>query len=203
MASNVYSKLNTARMMMQKKGLKQTGLNGYANYRFFELKEILPASNEICDAINATIYTQFDDKAHLFFVDIESGGVIEFTLPMSSASLKGCHEVQNLGAVQTYLKRYLYQNCYELSESDALELTMNPNPKKTSARPEVSPKTIAEAELIVKQFEGLAAENYIKPESLENMHRAYSELKTESDYQVFMANCRKNIKDAEEAKIPF
>lgn len=203
MASNVYSKLNTARMMMQKKGLKQTGLNGYANYRFFELKEILPASNEICDAINTTIYTQFDDKAHLFFVDIESGGVIEFTLPMSTASLKGCHEVQNLGAVQTYLKRYLYQNCYELSESDALELTMNPNPKKTSARPEVSPKTIAEAELIVKQFEGLAAENYIKPESLENMHRAYSELKTESDYQVFMANCRKNIKDAEEAKIPF
>ena len=213
MDSNVYTKLNKARMMMQGKGLRQTGVNGYANYKFFELKEILPASNEICDAINATIYTQFDEKAHLFFVDIESGGVIEFTLPMSSANLKGCHEVQNLGAVQTYLKRYLYQNCYELSESDALDMTMNPNdrPKKAETKsepkPEVSFKTKAEAELIVKKFEGLASENYIKPESLENMHRAYEGLKTESDYQMFMANCRKNISDAEKAKaddnIPF
>jgi hypothetical protein len=51
---------------------------------------------------------------------------------MSSASLKGCHEVQNLGAVETYIKRYLYQNCFEIVEGDALDSTMNPaEDKKT------------------------------------------------------------------------
>ena len=55
---------------------------------------------------------------------------------MSSASLKGCHEVQNLGAVETYIKRYLYQNCFEIVESDVLDETMNPA-EKTGGNSEV------------------------------------------------------------------
>ena len=50
---------------------------------------------------------------------------------MSKAELKGCHEVQNLGAVETYIKRYLYQNCFEIVESDALNGTHNPNEKQS------------------------------------------------------------------------
>jgi hypothetical protein len=45
---------------------------------------------------------------------------------MSSASLKGGQEVQNLGAVETYIKRYLYQNCFEIVEGDSLDCTLNP-----------------------------------------------------------------------------
>ena len=48
---------------------------------------------------------------------------------MSEAQLKGCHPVQNLGAVETYIKRYLYQNCFEIVENDALDETMNPAEK--------------------------------------------------------------------------
>ena len=51
---------------------------------------------------------------------------------MSEASLKGCHQVQNLGAVETYIKRYLYQNCFEIVEADALDGTMNPNAASNS-----------------------------------------------------------------------
>ena len=215
MASNVYAKLNQARIKMQELGLKQNGVNGYANYKYFELADILPASNKICDEIKATIYTQFDDKAHLFFVDNEGDGVVEFTLPMSTASLKGCHEVQNLGAVQTYLKRYLYQNCYELSESDALDMTMNPGAKpevKTEVKAEAKPsvadvmvtfKTKAEAELIVKKFEQLAEEGFIKQDSLAKMQSALSKLKSENDYRSFIANCNKNIQQAEKDKVNF
>jgi regulator of sigma D len=70
--------------------------------------------------------------------DISGEGEIVFTSPMSTASLKGCHEVQNLGAVETYIKRYLYQNAFEIVEADALNGTHNPNekpePKKENAR---------------------------------------------------------------------
>ena len=61
--------------------------------------------------------------------NLEDNGKITFTSPMSTASLKGCHEVQNLGAVETYIKRYLYQNCFEIVESDVLDETMNPADK--------------------------------------------------------------------------
>ena len=43
---------------------------------------------------------------------------LTFTSPMSEASLKGCHNVQNLGAVQTYLRRYLWVNAFEIVEQD-------------------------------------------------------------------------------------
>jgi hypothetical protein len=42
---------------------------------------------------------------------------------MSSAALKGCHEVQNLGAVQTYLSRYLWVSVLHIVEHDALDAT--------------------------------------------------------------------------------
>jgi len=33
------------------------------------------------------------------------------------------HDVQNLGAVQTYLRRYLYVNAFEIVEHDAIDKT--------------------------------------------------------------------------------
>jgi len=41
--------------------------------------------------------------------------------PMSTAALKGCHAVQNLGAVQTYLRRYLWVTALEIVEHDAID----------------------------------------------------------------------------------
>ena len=208
MASNVYTKLNQARIKMQEYGLKQTGVNDFAKYKYFELDEILPVNNKICAEINATTVCNFDNAgAVLYFIDCDKPeDRIAFTSPMSSASLKGCHEVQNLGAVETYIKRYLYQSLYELSEKDALDKTMNPNEPKPKAEPkvtEVTPKTKAEAELIVKKFEALAGENFISQESLTKMQSAYTKLKSENDYRSFIANCNKNIEAAEKAKAEF
>ena len=40
---------------------------------------------------------------------------------MSTADQKGCQAVQNLGAVQTYLRRYLWASLLELVEHDKIE----------------------------------------------------------------------------------
>jgi hypothetical protein len=40
---------------------------------------------------------------------------------MGSAALKGCHEVQNIGAVETYQRRYLWVAALEIVEHDALD----------------------------------------------------------------------------------
>lgn len=122
---NVYEKLVKARLLLQSKGLKQNGKNDYAKYSYFELSDILPECNKIADEVKAVCQVTFDKElAMLFFIDCEKPeDKIVFSCPMSSASLKGCHEVQNDGAVQTYLKRYLYQNCFEIAETDALDRT--------------------------------------------------------------------------------
>lgn len=128
---NVYEKLNEARLKFQNANVKKSGKNDYANYTYYELADILPAINQIAKELKFTCVIMFGDEiASLDFIDCEKPeDKIVFTSPMASASLKGCHEVQNLGASETYIKRYLYQNCFEIVESDVLDMTMNPNEK--------------------------------------------------------------------------
>lgn len=119
---NVFEKLNKARVMFQEANVKKSGQNKYAGYTYFELNDILPICNKICNEIKAVCVLNFTESvATLQFIDCEkTDDVITFTSPMSEATLKGCHKVQNLGAVETYIKRYLYQNCFEIAENDAL-----------------------------------------------------------------------------------
>jgi hypothetical protein len=125
---NVFEKLNEARIRFQNAGVKKSGKNSYAGYTYYELADILPAINKIAQELKFTCVVNFTKElATLDFVDCEKNEKIQFTSPMASASLKGCHEVQNTGASETYLKRYLYQNCFEIVEADALDMTMNPN----------------------------------------------------------------------------
>ena len=125
---NVYEKLNEARLAFQKMNVKKSGNNKFAGYSYYELADILPAINEIAKELKfACVVTFGTEIAQLEFIDAEKPqDKICFLSPMSKASLKGCHEVQNLGAVETYIKRYLYQNCFEIVENDALDATMNP-----------------------------------------------------------------------------
>ena len=126
----IFEKLNEARLRFQNAGIQKSGKNAYAGYTYYELSDILPEVNKIANELKFCCVVNFEKEiARLDFCDLEKDERITFTSPMSSASLKGCHEVQNLGAVETYIKRYLYQNCFEIVESDVLDETMNPNDK--------------------------------------------------------------------------
>jgi hypothetical protein len=61
------------------------------------------------------------EMASLTITDLDSGEQVQITSPMSSAALKGCHEVQNLGAVQSYLRRYLWVAAMEIVEHDPID----------------------------------------------------------------------------------
>ena len=126
----IFEKLNEARLRFQNAGVKKTGNNKFAGYTYYELADILPEINKLANELKFCCVVNFTpDLATLDFCDLEGDGRITFKSPMSSASLKGCHEVQNLGAVETYIKRYLYQNCFEIVENDVLDETMNPAEK--------------------------------------------------------------------------
>jgi hypothetical protein len=40
---------------------------------------------------------------------------------MAEANLKGCHPIQNLGAVQTYIRRYLWITALEITDNDIVD----------------------------------------------------------------------------------
>jgi hypothetical protein len=120
---SIHKKLMQARLKLQTADLKKSGHNKFAGYKYFELGDFLPTIQEISNEVGicgtVTFYT---DIAILTITDIDDATqFIEFKCPMSSAALKGCHDVQNLGAVQTYLRRYLWTNAFEIVEHDAID----------------------------------------------------------------------------------
>lgn len=120
--SNVYTKLMQARLKLQNTKLEKSGHNKFAGYKYFELGDFLPTVQTIfaelglCGVVS---YTQ--DLATLTITDGTDSILIHS--PMGSAALKGCHEVQNIGAVETYQRRYLWVTAMEIVEHDVLDAT--------------------------------------------------------------------------------
>jgi hypothetical protein len=142
---SVYKKLQEARIKLQNTELRKSGHNKFAGYKYFELGDFLPAIQKICAEMGLCGVVSFDhNMAFLQIIDTEDSSSIMFTSPMSSAALKGCHDVQNLGAVQTYLRRYLWVNAFEIVEHDAIEPVTNPN-EAPAKKPEAVVAPVAAA----------------------------------------------------------
>lgn len=122
---NVYQKLNAARDAFHSKELKKSGHNKFAGYQYFELGDFVVPALAIFKEFGLTSIISFgNEQAVMKIVNTEKPDeVIEITSPMSEANLKGCHPVQNLGAVQTYTRRYLWVAALEIVEHDAVDST--------------------------------------------------------------------------------
>ena len=142
---NIYEKLQTMRVALQETKLTKSGRNKFSGYDYFELADFLPKINELMLANKTTSTLSYGAEiATLTLIDSEKPeDKIEFTSPMSTAQLKGCHEVQNLGAVQTYIRRYLYITAFEIVESEILE--------KVHMKTEEIKKVVANAEKVYNQ----------------------------------------------------
>ena len=119
---SVHKKLVEARIALQNTKLEKSGHNKFAGYKYFELGDFLPTINNIFSNVGLCGVVSFtSDLATLTLTDLEDATSLVITSPMGSAALKGCHEVQNIGAVETYQRRYLWVSAMEIVEHDALE----------------------------------------------------------------------------------
>lgn len=121
---SVYKKLMQARLQLQSMKLNKSGNNKFAGYQYFELGDFLPQTQSIFAEVGLCGVVSFgDDLATLTITDIDDGSQVTITSPMKEANLKGCHPIQNLGAVETYTRRYLWVTAMEIVEHDALDAT--------------------------------------------------------------------------------
>lgn len=121
---NVYQRLNAARKKFHELKLTKTGENTFAKYKYFELADFLIPALTVFEEVGLCATVSFPDKAVMTIRNVEKPDeTIIFEGPMGSAALKGCHEVQNIGAVETYQRRYLWVAALEIVEHDALDAT--------------------------------------------------------------------------------
>ena len=119
---NLYTRLEQAKYEFHQSEVKKSGYNSFAKYNYMQLQDFIKPIVDIMHKHGLVSFCSFtEEQATLTVVDVESEKSMLITSPMSKASLKGCHEVQNLGAVQTYIRRYLYSALFDIVEGDALD----------------------------------------------------------------------------------
>ena len=131
---SVHKKLMQARVKLLSVDMKKSGQNKFAGYSYFELGDFIPHVQTIFNDLGLCGVVTFNTEyAQLCITDVDDGTVIVITSPMAEANLKGAHPIQNLGAVLSYQRRYLWMAAMELVEGDAVD----------SAPPVEAPKPVA------------------------------------------------------------
>jgi hypothetical protein len=135
---SVYKKLQKARVMLHETQLNKSGKNKFANFNYFELGDFIPQVTSIFEKVGLCGIVSFTpDTAYLTVHDTDGDGFVTFTSPLVYASVEKTQPIQNLGSTHTYLRRYLWLMCMEITENDVVDAVEQKAPVKP---PVVAPK---------------------------------------------------------------
>lgn len=179
----LFKALQLARTKLQGKKFNKSGYNGFDNFYYYELRDFLPAINEIF--LELGLYSEFNlypDKATLtvYYCDDNNVYSTEFSMPV--VEVKDMHKLkgmQAVGGIATYAKRYLYQNALEIAENDLIDSDSNADKKgvKSSVKSSkgASDKvTVSKKEMIkdiLNMCDGKDLEQFLKMRKVDSLEK--------------------------------
>ena len=152
--STVYGKLLAARKRFLESGIKKEGVNRYAEFKYFRLDEIIPVKQAIFRDLGlADVITFGNEVATLTIFNVDNPEEsIDFMSQLAPDESMIKNPIQKVGAIQTYVRRYLYRLALDIIESDGIEETTDKpvdedgKPAKTEAKKSNRPATVKERE---------------------------------------------------------
>jgi hypothetical protein len=198
---NIYQKLQTCRVGLAKKNLKKSGLNKHSGYKYYELGDFLPAINELNseNGLMAIFHPGVKELgfATLTIINIENiEETLTFYSEIASAKLSGCQDIQNVGAAQTYQRRYLYVQAYEIAEGDMIEPATGQKAEKTEVEEiEEAEKQIIDANKVKSIRSLLAKSKSDENQFLDFYHLDSLEEMTNKEYMRGMRSLEKKIRE--------
>lgn len=161
---NIHYKIATLRTRQELKNIKKTGYNKFADFPYFQLEDFLPTCNMLELELGLTSdFNLKGEEATLVITNINNPTETKlYETTVAEANMKGVLEIQKLGSVHTYLKRYLYLNYLNLTEGDtvdAIDQSKRVAPK--SEKPES------------KIIDAIGSKLYDNPERLQTMLNHY------------------------------
>ena len=117
----VYKKLQTARHKLAASGIKQSGVNTFHGWTYWQLEDFIPSIHRIFDEVGLCGVVTFGDAATLTIYDSDGGESTVFSIPIVSAESNKGQSIQVLGSTISYLRRYLWLLAMEISEDDTID----------------------------------------------------------------------------------
>lgn len=215
---NIYGKLAVARRRFLEAPVKKSGVNRFAEFKYFELEDIVPVATQIFEDLGLVYVISVDrfseDNEHkyytgmLFNVDNVEDRPITFTVPRIDLTVTdkdgniklpaGMNSVQALGSTITYMRRYLYMLCLDIVEADAIDATTDkPNteapkaeaPKKSNKPVSQEKRQKVKEELINQDGEATATQIKAIKNGLKKLRN-----KEGGDYEAYITASVKRLK---------
>ena len=154
---NLNESIISIRVKLQNAKLKKSGKNKFAGFDYFELADFLPKLNELMleEGVNDIFYIK-NDYATL---ELQKGEEINaYTMPFilfetpltykkdkegnfiknkegDYIQVSSMQDIQYLGALNTYYKRYLYLNAFGITDGEVID-SMNNNDLSKNSEPD-------------------------------------------------------------------
>lgn len=183
-------KIQEVKVKLLEANLKKTGHNEFNNFWYYELSDIMPSIIKFCSEAGLFTKVSFSDtEATLKITEYEGEAEEIYTSPMKDITIKGSNEIQALGGVETYQRRYLYMTAFDISENDLFDATSGKDgstKKVDSKTTKMSACTKGQIEMINSKFtkeEIKKALAVVKKEKIEDLTvvEASSLLKTKAE----------------------
>ena len=115
------------RVSLQNLKLKKSGKNKFAGFEYYELADFLPALNELMQKEN--INDQFTIENDMAILILRKGEETQeykmpfkiFDTPLNKDGKPSMQDIQYLGALNTYYKRYLYLNAFGITDGEIID----------------------------------------------------------------------------------
>lgn len=120
---NVYQRIMDVRLDLLEMEVPKSGKNRFSHY--FELEELIPRITKACSEHGIICITSFkNDLAMLKVVNLDDPldvAIITSPMPPADKLNKGVNLMQSIGANETYQRRYLYVNAFDIIEKEVLD----------------------------------------------------------------------------------
>lgn len=151
---NIYEKMQKVKKLLSDSELQKTGENEYSKFEYYELSDILPAIITFCEEYRLFTHVNFvkeystktitteenqvqekvkvGESAILTVINIDNPEEkLEYSSDIKDLELKAANAIQNYGGIQTYSRRYLYMNAFDIVEAEMFDKEMNKKKKQT------------------------------------------------------------------------
>ena len=148
---NLNESIINVRVKLQNAKLKKSGKNKSAGFDYFELADFLPKLNELM--LEEKMNDRFYIKDGYAILELQKDKEInQYTMPFimfetptyrrenrdtgEVYDVKSMQDIQYLGALNTYYKRYLYLNAFGITDGEVIDSMNNDEitPKKREAK---------------------------------------------------------------------
>ena len=184
---NLNESIIEIRVKLQNAKLKKSGKNKFAGFDYFELADFLPKLNELM--LEEKINDRFYIKDGYAILEIQKGGEIAtyqmpfvlFETPLTFKKDKNgnllkdkngeyiqvpsMQDIQYLGALNTYYKRYLYLNAFGITDGEIIDSMNNDDLQQDKA----SEAQIEYIKKLLKDIPSLLT--YYKIEKMEDLSK--------------------------------